>query len=338
MATEGRKRNHDWTPLEKGLNLPDDSPRMRPVRIVQVRILHPPALSRVYSPSLAHKFYPFHITLKAGPVQSRKGKEICLQTSKPEVVSSPIQSKLRPTPLAPGDGTLIEDELEEGDLKASRGTAGLIGRYLSHVGVGVGVENFNPMYKLRDMGRSSSTTSLASTHSLDLDLSLSSPIVTTSTTAVFNTVPTIFVFTGHGISIVTFIPSFFITCIVVVTVPLSDMGTRTNPLVALGLVFNAAPFGEDIGVTDCTEGTECVSCEEDWRSRQGTKSRPRRRDEREDFGERVRLNGEGGRDSESCSDREPDEETLVQEEVVVEGEELGMVLERELDKAGRGER
>ncbi|KAK1221608.1 hypothetical protein PQX77_015574 [Marasmius sp. AFHP31] len=67
-----------------------------------------------------------------------------------------------------------------------------------------------------------------------------------------------------------------------------------------------------------------------------TKSGPKKREEREDLGERVRLNDNDER--ESGSDQEADEEAPVQEEIVVEGEELGMVLERELEKAVRGRR
>ncbi|KAK1215312.1 hypothetical protein PQX77_022081 [Marasmius sp. AFHP31] len=76
------------------------------------------------------------------------------------------------------------------------------------------------------------------------------------------------------------------------------------------------------------------------RSRQRTRSGPKMREDLEDLEERVRLNGndERGRDRESGSDQEADEEAPVQERIVVEGEELGMVLECELEKAVRGRR
>ncbi|KAK1221613.1 hypothetical protein PQX77_015579 [Marasmius sp. AFHP31] len=351
----------DFT-LEHVFNSPDDdeddeddvTPRMKPVGIVYVRIVYLNfylASSYLYHTQYHTNSTQIHITLNTAPVQSRKGKgnTPTVFKARGHVYLNPVNI-IANTPLASDDGSLAEDEYEEEDL-----TAGLVGSnwdgdafedYLSRVGVGVGVEN--PMYALRDVGEASSTTSLLSTPSLDLDISSSSPMGFRASSPPApppssipfppSSSPPVM---ARSLSLHSFLAS---------SSPASSSSPFRSPtrdrkrtLSSLSASYSMPHLSAKTPALPAAQRKRnAYLAKRIERSRQRTKSRPKRREEREDVGERVRLNDndEGGKDSESGSDQEPepDEEAPVQEEVVVEGEELGMVLERELEKAGRGRR
>ncbi|KAL0061839.1 hypothetical protein AAF712_011281 [Marasmius tenuissimus] len=304
---EGEPRweaEEDFT-LEHVFNSPDDddededdvTPRMKPVGIV-------------YYHSNSTQI---HITLNTAPVQSRKGKgnTPTVFKARGHVYLNPVNITAN-TPLASDDGSLAEDEFEEEDL-----TAGLVGSnwdgdafedYLSRVGVGVGVEN--PMYALRDVGEASSTTSLLSTPSLDLDVSSSSPVgfrALASSSSPPSSIPFPHPPSSSPPAMARSLSlhSFLASSSPASSSPfLSPTRERKRTLSSLSASYSMPHLSAKTPALPAAQRKRnAYLARRIERSRQRTKSRPKKREEREDAGERVRLNDEGDKDSESGSDK-----------------------------------
>ncbi|KAK1221601.1 hypothetical protein PQX77_015614 [Marasmius sp. AFHP31] len=128
------------------------------------------------------------------------------------------------------------------------------------VGIDIGVESFNLTYALREVGGTTSKTSLPSTSSLDLDVSSSSSIGFLASSP-----PT------PPPSPIPFPPSFSPPVMARSLSSHSFLAPSSPPSLSSPFLSSTRerkrplpPFSEDTGVTCCTEETECVSYEEDW--------------------------------------------------------------------------